>query len=494
MPFPSEHSARIIDPGKFEKDSFRRKNITSGIDIIMGHLKGESTMTTQSYRFDKDKFTVTEAKKWLKDHDIKYILFEPAKSSAKNMTNFLYTVDVEAEEPIMLINNFIGFDDEKGYGIIGSQFQNELLALDGMEKKRIQVWINSPGGNVTDGYDIYAAILKTKTPVDTICTGMAASIAGVDFQAGRKRIMMDYSFLMYHNPYNEDGSSDKSLDAIRDSLAIMIASRSGKSEDAIRKIMNKTTYISAQEALENGFCDEIQDSGELNMKRKISAPSEAKSYWSECDKIMNSILNPQINNKMTDLQRINNKLGLNPDASEDSTVDAIQAVLDKAEKAEEDKKKAEEDKKKAEEDCTKSEEDLKALKAKLKKAEEDADDLRSKIKKMEEDEEDRKKAKAEEDKKAKAKAEEDAADKAKNLIEDFVKKGRVANKPEVIALWTKNAIADFEGVKNMLESLAPNGKATIIPNTGDSNFKMGSQVANTMGKLYAKAKELESVR
>ncbi|MBU0909625.1 MAG: hypothetical protein KJ717_08655, partial [Proteobacteria bacterium] len=78
MPYPNEHSARIRDPGDFEKDSFRRKNIETGIDIIIGKLKGKTTTTTQAYRFKVDSFTAAEAKKWLKDHKIKYISFEPA--------------------------------------------------------------------------------------------------------------------------------------------------------------------------------------------------------------------------------------------------------------------------------------------------------------------------------------------------------------------------------------------------------------------------------
>jgi len=80
-PFPNEHSARVRDPGDFVQRSFRRKNIANGIDIITGWLTGQTTMTTQCYRFKADIYTVSEAKKWLKDHKINYILFEPAKKS-----------------------------------------------------------------------------------------------------------------------------------------------------------------------------------------------------------------------------------------------------------------------------------------------------------------------------------------------------------------------------------------------------------------------------
>jgi hypothetical protein len=77
-PYPNEHAARVRDPGAFEKNSFRRKKLDTGIIIIIGHLKGETTTTTQSYRFDADVFTAAEAKAWLKEHKIKYILFEKA--------------------------------------------------------------------------------------------------------------------------------------------------------------------------------------------------------------------------------------------------------------------------------------------------------------------------------------------------------------------------------------------------------------------------------
>jgi ATP-dependent protease ClpP protease subunit len=104
------------------------------------------------------------------------------------MDYFMYTVNVDSDEPIMLINKHIGYDEADGYGIMGDLFQAELLALDQMEKKRIQVWINSPGGSVMDGYNMYTAMLKTKTKVDTYCVGICASMAAVLFQAGRKRV------------------------------------------------------------------------------------------------------------------------------------------------------------------------------------------------------------------------------------------------------------------------------------------------------------------
>jgi hypothetical protein len=61
MPYPSEHSCRLRDPGAFEKDSFRR--IASGkVSMIIGKLKGHSETTAQAIRYPKDKWTAAEAR------------------------------------------------------------------------------------------------------------------------------------------------------------------------------------------------------------------------------------------------------------------------------------------------------------------------------------------------------------------------------------------------------------------------------------------------
>ena len=121
---------------------------------------------------------------------------------------FQYVVNPDSDEPIMLIDKHIGFDEKDGQGIDGAIFCRELIELDSLNKKSIKVWINSEGGIVMDGYNIYNAILKTKTKVDTVCVGIAASISAVIFQAGRNRIMNEYALLMYHNPY---GGNDVEL-------------------------------------------------------------------------------------------------------------------------------------------------------------------------------------------------------------------------------------------------------------------------------------------
>jgi hypothetical protein len=78
MPFPNEHAARIKSPGQFT--SFARKALpgVSGIDQVLGIKDGVSE--TQALRFDKSKWTVAEARAWLRAHPrFKVMSFEPAK-------------------------------------------------------------------------------------------------------------------------------------------------------------------------------------------------------------------------------------------------------------------------------------------------------------------------------------------------------------------------------------------------------------------------------
>jgi hypothetical protein len=83
MPYPNQHAARMRNPGDFQADSFRSKEMAPGVTMVMGKLKGEDTMTGQAMRFDKDKFTAAEAKTWMKEHKQKYMSFEAATGEEK---------------------------------------------------------------------------------------------------------------------------------------------------------------------------------------------------------------------------------------------------------------------------------------------------------------------------------------------------------------------------------------------------------------------------
>lgn len=408
-----------------------------------------------------------------------------------NNQYWMYTVDPEAEEPVMLINTHIGFDQEEGFGCMGDMFQRELLQLDALciqtNKKRIQVWINSPGGIVEDGMSIYSAILKTTTKVDTICVGIAASIAGVIFQAGRSRIMSDYAYLMYHNPYGSD--DDKGMAAITDMIVIAIAARTGKSKDEIAKIMNKTSWIGAEEAVETGFADKIEVSGELNKKRAPADSAEARAFYRESRQIVNKLTFK--NTTMPDnfpFARIANKLGLHEMASADAIIEVLTGIMNKKD---EDKKKAEdlEDAmtkcKRDMEDCKKELDDLKQKHADLKKEHEEH------LKKME----DKKKAEEEDKKKAEEEDKAKAEDKAKNLIASAVTQGRIPNTKAAIDLWQAKALADYDGVKAMLDTMGANRRApgpVIAPTAGKvANLEEAGKVQNIATEMAMRSAKMD---
>lgn len=91
-PYPNEHSARLQDPDRFDEKTYRRKKdgtiygkikVPATISVIWGKLKEHNKPADnpipQALRFPIENWTVAEAKKWLKDNNIKYTRFEPAK-------------------------------------------------------------------------------------------------------------------------------------------------------------------------------------------------------------------------------------------------------------------------------------------------------------------------------------------------------------------------------------------------------------------------------
>jgi len=370
-----------------------------------------------------------------------------------------YCENVDADIPKLFIDKEIGGKDEDGQpNIQGNEFLKELLFIsDELHKSKVEVWINSPGGVVTEGQSIYASILSSVASVDTVCYGIAASISGVIFQAGRKRKMYDYATLMYHPAYSEDGKVDKGLEALNNAICKMIATRTGKTEDEIWAIMNrgkaddKGTWIGADEALAMGFCDEVIRSDSKNKNAIVTESTNA--LWKEANKVLNR------NNKPTkkNMKNVLNKLGLVEDANEASAIAAIDALN----KSMDDLKK-QYDKKKAELEDLKKEMD--EMKAKKKAEDEDAE----------------KKAKADADEKAKAeeeaknkKAEEDKK-KADEECKNAVAAGKIKNDAKVIESFKNAFLRDYEGTKAIIDAM-PATKTSPVFVTAETNSIQDSE-------------------
>jgi ATP-dependent Clp protease protease subunit len=256
MPYSGEHSCRQRNPGDFEQDSFRRKNITDGVDIIAGHLKGETTMTTQTYRLKADKFTAAEAKDWLKKNNVTCKSFEAATGS-KNM-----------ESAILKIYGDIGEPNDENPDNISAALVSEFLDQH-KDSKELIVKINSRGGDVQEGWAIYDLLTNSKKKIKTICEGKVYSIATIVFLAGSEREIMANADGLIHNPYipGDNLSGDyRSSDLLtlaehmaqeEEKILDFYVEGTGSPKEKLAEYMKEDTKLSAEDMLNLGFATKI---------------------------------------------------------------------------------------------------------------------------------------------------------------------------------------------------------------------------------------------
>jgi|SRR5664280_41762 len=161
----------------------------------------------------------------------------------------------------------IGEDWFSGGGITAKGFQKELA---GIKSQQIDLHVNSPGGLVFDGITIYNLIKQHPANVTTYIDGLAASISSVIALAGDKVIMAENALFMIHKASgmvmgNSDDMRDfaEKLDKVNGAIANTYISKTGKDDTEINDMMKAETWMTAEEALECGFIDEI--SGEVDM-------------------------------------------------------------------------------------------------------------------------------------------------------------------------------------------------------------------------------------
>lgn len=151
-----------------------------------------------------------------------------------------------------------------GLYIILDKFLKDIEPLKDMAEIRFN--INSVGGAVDAGVAIFNKIREMKGKTITRVEGAAASAASLVAQAGDVRQVCVGSETMVHcaSCYLFDSYNSKALDEIKNMLdsadkriAQLLADRTGKSEAEIKRMMQKTTWMTAEEAVENGFADEI---------------------------------------------------------------------------------------------------------------------------------------------------------------------------------------------------------------------------------------------
>lgn len=145
----------------------------------------------------------------------------------------------------------------------------QLLFLESEDPdKDISIYINSPGGIVTDGLAIYDTIQYIKPDVSTICIGQAASMAAVILAAGaqNKRFALPHSRIMIHQPLG--GARGQAIDIeiqtkemirIKRLLNEILASHTNKTVDDINTDTDRDNYMTAEQAKLYGIIDTVME-------------------------------------------------------------------------------------------------------------------------------------------------------------------------------------------------------------------------------------------
>jgi len=181
--------------------------------------------------------------------------------------------------------------DEIGYwGVTAKDFVKELNTI---KSKKIDMHINSPGGDVFDGTAVYNAIKKHPAEVTTHIDGIAASIASVIALAGNRVLMAENAIYMLHNPWGMVIGNAKDmrkqadvLDKVRETMLGAYVTKSGSSKEDIISLLDAETWLSAEEAMEFGFIDDV--SGKMDMAACAKfAPVMARMGFKKIPKILN---------------------------------------------------------------------------------------------------------------------------------------------------------------------------------------------------------------
>lgn len=146
----------------------------------------------------------------------------------------------------------------------------ELLLLEAEDRdKDISLYINSPGGSVTDGLAIYDTMQYVNCDIRTICVGMAASMGQFLLCAGSpgKRFSLPHSRILMHQPSMggmQGQASDIAIQAeqivyMKSMLAERIAFHTGQTIERIEADSDRDRWFTADEACEYGFIDQVID-------------------------------------------------------------------------------------------------------------------------------------------------------------------------------------------------------------------------------------------
>ena len=166
-----------------------------------------------------------------------------------------------------LLNDRIVFLGEEVNATTASLVVAQLLYLEAQDPdKEIQMYINSPGGSVTDGMAIYDTMQYIKCDVSTICVGMAASMGAFLLSSGAKgkRLALPNAEIMIHQPsagtkgqVTDMAIHLRRLEIIKKRLNSILADNTGQSLETVTADCERDNFMTAEEAKEYGLIDKV---------------------------------------------------------------------------------------------------------------------------------------------------------------------------------------------------------------------------------------------
>ena len=270
-----------MDPEKF--DGFAQKACAEKHDgKCITHNYGlyddeDKASELQALRYKTETWTEASAKSHCKTRDG---TFEPASEESDSLKKEIAMKRMNKRSPFKpqakgkyRIENktdkeaTIYIYDEIGwFGIEAADFVKDLNDI---KAETLHIRLNTPGGNVFDGTAIANAIKQHKSKTIGHIDGLAASIGSIIAIAPDETVMADNAFFMFHEAWsfvigNAEGLREeaKLLDKIDGVLAKAYANKTGKKEDEIKDLMNAETWLTAEEALEMGMIDSIEEDKE----------------------------------------------------------------------------------------------------------------------------------------------------------------------------------------------------------------------------------------
>lgn len=190
---------------------------------------------------------------------------------------------IEAKEDVLVlyIYDVIVSSDADAAWWGGVSAESVVKQIRASKASKIELRVNSPGGDVFGGRAIEAALRDTKAEVTAYVDGIAASAASFLVMGAKEVVMHEGAMLMIHKAWSMAvGNADdmvkmaEVLDKVDETLITTYANKTGLERDEIEGMLAAETYLTAQEAVEKKFADRVVEGAKAELSWNISALKE----------------------------------------------------------------------------------------------------------------------------------------------------------------------------------------------------------------------------